>query len=324
MTTRSAFGQGFTMVGNKTLNKVKFYLKRNGSPTGNLIVRVYAGELDGNGRIIPTDDPINCGILDESSLVAASTIGLAWGPYYEFTGFNLAMVNGIKYVIQVESYSGTFDDSNNVAVWFTNEAAGKEGNLSAYVDSVWRGYGYDCTIIVYDDIGGIIYQHAYNNGTLFYNSTLNGVHPDTLCPTEPEEAEEPELPKQHITDAITEWVYDYVFKHTPTEHIRGDVVKRIEETRQIKGRFVTRLFRQANQIKARIASKFEETSPMSSVILIKFAETFPVNCALIKRFEETKAIGGTIYWKFTLMAYAKILGETISIEKKYLEELEWL
>lgn len=174
---------------------------------------------------------------------------------------------------------------------------------------------------------------AYTYRVRAYNNACGGVYsgyctvPSTvLCPCPPPPpTPEPEVSeKQHITNAVREWEYDYVFKHTPTEKVTGDIVSRIEETKPIKSR-LSKLFKNIRRVKAKVGQKFAETKPISSnILLIKFAETSIVNCGLIKNFEESKLVTGNTNWVFTLTAYTKIVGKITSREKEILDELKWL
>lgn len=189
----SGVGQSFTMVGNKNLGKVKFYINKTGSPTGTLIARLYHGILDGFGRYIPDDDPINGSILAHSDLLDMDDIDVIyrWEDFVFSGDQQYSLVNGVVYVVQLEVYeSDDIDVSNNIHVWGTLDPTCCTGNESGYKDNVWTSWNYDVCMRVYDADINLLYLCDQTGCAGGYGyDTLNGVFPYIPLPT-------PEFPIQ--------------------------------------------------------------------------------------------------------------------------------
>lgn len=91
-------GQAITLAA-ATINSVKFYIKKSGSPTGNCIVRLYAATGTVGSTAVPTGSPLaSTGVLD----VATLTTSLA---LHEFTFASPYAAPSGKYCILIE-YTG--------------------------------------------------------------------------------------------------------------------------------------------------------------------------------------------------------------------------
>jgi len=177
----SAVGQSFTMSGNASLGKVEFYINKTGSPTGKLIVRMYAGEVDDNNRIIPTDNPVNTGILAFSALLNFNVIdNLYRWEEFVFSGIQqYSLEDEQVYVFQLIIYeSEDVDVTNNIHVWGTIDPTCCTGNESGYTSSTWTSYAYDVSMRVYDTDDNLIYECDQTGcaGGYGYDS-LREVHP---------------------------------------------------------------------------------------------------------------------------------------------------
>lgn len=136
-----------------------------------------------------------------------------------------------------------------------------------------------------------------------------------ICPCLTEEE------KQHITNAIKEWAYDYSFSNVPTEKIKAGIISRIEETKRIKSGIISSLFEEVRRIRGKIGlERFEETLSVKFPLLIKFTETCQIMGNLIKKFQETKPIIACVFFWF--VEGKEVYGETKSIEEDTLEKLE--
>lgn len=104
-------GQSFTGDGN-TLNSCKFYLKKKGSPTGNVTANIYAhsGTFGVNG--VPTGSPLATSDNVDVSTISASNELVT----FTFTGDNnITLTNGVHYFIII-SYIGSGTDNIGVGV----------------------------------------------------------------------------------------------------------------------------------------------------------------------------------------------------------------
>lgn len=95
-------GQSFVGDG-RTLNGAQFYLRKNGSPTGNAVAKIYASTLMGGFRV-PTGTALATSAnLDVSTLTTSN----AW-KRLAFTGVNkIALTAGTIYVLTLEYAGGS-------------------------------------------------------------------------------------------------------------------------------------------------------------------------------------------------------------------------
>jgi len=176
------------------------------------------------------------------------------------------------------------------------------------------------------NITGLSCETTYYYRALAHNSEGWGYGDEqtfqTLSCPEPEPEPEPEVEvKQHITDVIKEWIYDYDFIYPSIERIKAGLISKIEETKQIRSKVISRLFKEERLIKAKVGRKrFQETLPIKISIIIKFTETCPIIGNIIKIFQETKPISAIIFDWF--VDRKRIFGETKSVEEDIYEELK--
>jgi len=140
----TSVAQSFTAV-SSVLASCKFYLDRAGSPTGNVVAKLYAitGSSGTTGK--PTGSALaTSDNVDVTTLPSGSTSLIT----FTFSGANqYTMVPG-DYCIAVE-YSGG-DASNYVEVWYDNSSPTHGGNLSYFSSSVWTAEsGNDLAFYIY-------------------------------------------------------------------------------------------------------------------------------------------------------------------------------
>lgn len=104
--TRKGVMQSFTGDGG-VLDSVKFYLKKQGSPTGNAVVKIYAHSGTFGTNSIPTGAALaTSGTFDISTLTTAYQLIT-----FTFTGGDkITLTNGTKYCVALEYADGGFGD----------------------------------------------------------------------------------------------------------------------------------------------------------------------------------------------------------------------
>lgn len=165
-----AAGQSFAPL-DALLTSVKFYLKKDSSPVGNLYAKLYAhtgtfGSLGKpTGAALAISDAVNISSLD-------SSFGLI---EFSFTGINqYLLVNGTKYFIIVDSTSaGSSTDGSEIGI---DTVGAHEGNLAYYQSGTWTAIsGADTCFYIYGILfpdvttlaeSGISYTSAIANGNV--------------------------------------------------------------------------------------------------------------------------------------------------------------
>ena len=137
-----ACGQSFTGNGGP-VDSCEFYLKKSGTPAGNMEARVYAhtGTFGSTGKptgaALATSGTISANSLTTSYVLTEFTFG---SPY--------TTTNGTKYVIQLMYGDGTI--SNYVLVGRDASSPSHAGNLSFYAFLSWIATSsYDACFYVY-------------------------------------------------------------------------------------------------------------------------------------------------------------------------------
>ena len=133
---RSSYGQTFKTSSNNAykISKVKFYLRKYGTPTGNLIVRLYAhtGTFGSSG--IPTGSSLANG----SSFSIASLTTSYQLIEFTFSGTHQYLMElNTAYCIQLEVTDGVLGSGNYVMVGADFSTASHEGNQVRYLYSAW-------------------------------------------------------------------------------------------------------------------------------------------------------------------------------------------
>jgi len=135
--------QSFTGVA-AILDSCKFYLKKTGLPTGNIVSKVYAhtGTYGTSslltGAALAVSDNVNVATLSTS-------VGLIT---FSFSGANrITLVNGTYYVLTVEYTGG--DGTKYVSVYGLKPGTAT-GNSGVY-SAGWSAQNWDCSFYVYKD-----------------------------------------------------------------------------------------------------------------------------------------------------------------------------
>ncbi len=147
------YGQSFTGDGG-TLNSVKFYLYKTGSPTGNVIAAIYAHSGTFGTNSVPTGSALATSDNFDVSTLTASYQLIS----FTFSGANkITLTNGTYYVVVVEYGGG--DSSNRLQVGYDTSSPTHSGNESFYVSSWNYLVDGDACFYVYKDLVGPFPTH---------------------------------------------------------------------------------------------------------------------------------------------------------------------
>lgn len=127
-----SLGQSFTATG-VTLDNVQFYLRKNGSPTGNATAILYAHSGTYGTNSVPTGS-----VLARSDNFDVSTLTTSMQLItLNFTGANrYSLIAGTKYIILFE-YSGG-DSSNYTSFALDNTSSSHTGNMVGSFSGSWN------------------------------------------------------------------------------------------------------------------------------------------------------------------------------------------
>lgn len=155
----TAVGQSFNGNGETLLN-CKLYLKKNGSPTGNLTVKLYAHTGTYGSTGIPTGTALDTStrILDVEDLTSSYVLY-----QFEFEG-EYTLVTDTKYFIVAEFSGGGMGDYVDFGIDNTSPTHG--GNLATYLSS----WSYNAST------DGCFYIYS---GTILKINASNGANPGT-------------------------------------------------------------------------------------------------------------------------------------------------
>ncbi len=141
-------GQSFTAIGGG-LKKASFFLKKTGSPTGNITAVLYAhtgtygSSSKGTGSVLATSDTIAASSLTGS---------------YVMTEFNFStvfdLVAGTFYIIAIESLGSSV--GNSVDVGLDVSSPSHDGNKCHFISSTWVDQSSLDTIFEVKEDGGLI------------------------------------------------------------------------------------------------------------------------------------------------------------------------
>lgn len=174
--------QSFTAIDGK-LGSCIFYVKRNGSPTGNMFAKLYNHTGTFGTSSTPTGGVIATSIGIDIAPLSTSFVLLE----FFFIGINrYTLVNATKYCIVVEYDGGDINNSLHVGIDTTSPTHG--GNR-AYYDGSWNAVGaQDICFYVYLAVpsGGffIFLSEAYQKGKKYFEKK-NGLYlpkPGILIP----------------------------------------------------------------------------------------------------------------------------------------------
>jgi len=129
-------GQTFSVSRSCSLSRAKFFLRREGSVTGDVVVRIYnhTGTFGTSGlpsgAAIATSDAISIATIPTDYKLVE----------FKFTGENrVELSEGEKYCITVGYTGGSFANLTGLVVGTDNTSPSHSGNLIGYDDSAW-GY----------------------------------------------------------------------------------------------------------------------------------------------------------------------------------------
>ncbi len=136
----TAVGQSITGDG-RALMSATFYLRKVGSPTGDMVAKLYAHSGTFGTSSVPDGDP-----LATSAVIAASRLGVSYAlTTFVFDG-SVSLDSGVYYVIVLEYAHG--DASNRVEAGYDASAPSHGGNKSDYSGSWAAAAGEDLCFYV--------------------------------------------------------------------------------------------------------------------------------------------------------------------------------
>jgi hypothetical protein len=131
-------GQAFTLASAKTLTSVKFYLKKDGSPTGNGVAKIYAATGTVGTNATATGSALaTSGTFDMSTLTTSYQL-----IEFTFSGYS-ASAGDYCVVLDFDSLDGS---GNYVYAGTDNSSPSHSGNLVRYVSGSWEGRSDNDTI----------------------------------------------------------------------------------------------------------------------------------------------------------------------------------
>lgn len=169
-------GQSFLCNNTGKLDSCKFYLKKLGTPTGNMVAKLYTstGSLGSTSK--PTGAPL--AISDPISITTLTTSFALVD--FEFSGVNrVSMAAATNYVIVVEYTGG--DGSNNLIIGIDNTAPSYPGNSSFSADGTnWTPLaGVDICFYVYVE-KGIVDEYTEPENITWESLGFESTNPDIV------------------------------------------------------------------------------------------------------------------------------------------------
>lgn len=158
----TSFGQSFHNDTENTLYSCQFYVRKMGTPTGNVVAKLYActGTLNYDSK--PTGSA-----LAVSDAVDISTLGTSFAlQAFTFSGANqITLEENTNYVIQCEYAGG--DGSNCLLVGYDSSSPTHDGNPS-YYSSSWLAAADDVIFYINGDFAEEELTNQGNFLMLFY------------------------------------------------------------------------------------------------------------------------------------------------------------
>ena len=119
----TALGQSFTGNG-LTLTDIQAYLKKAGSPSGDLTAKIYAHSGTFGTSSVPTGSALaTSGTIDAATLTTTATLTT-----FTFSG-GIVLTNGTKYVLTIE---GSFPGGANNPGWGADFTSPTHGGNASY------------------------------------------------------------------------------------------------------------------------------------------------------------------------------------------------
>jgi len=130
------------------LYQARFFLRRHGSPTGNLVAVLYASTGTHGTDAKPTG----------SALATSGTVDITTLPtlVYMLVEFNFPaplyeVVKNTVYIIQCQVQSGVLDGSNYAVIGYDDLTKAHAGNMSHYKNGSWLVMDDDCCFYIYGE-----------------------------------------------------------------------------------------------------------------------------------------------------------------------------
>jgi len=166
-TTRVA--QSFTNTSASNLESSKFFLKKVGSPTGNIYAKLYShtGTFGTSGR------PDTLLATSEALDISTLTTSYALSEFIFLGSEKYAMSASTKYSISIEYNTGTADSDNYLAVGSDNTSESHTGSASIYVGT-WATTVGDLIFYVYEGL-----SFTENSVKLVRGSSVQGNNKST-------------------------------------------------------------------------------------------------------------------------------------------------
>jgi len=134
--------QSFTSGGG-TLDSVKFYLSKIGSPTGNAVARLFAHSGTYGSSSVPTGSPLaTSDTFDVSGLTTSPALIT-----FDFTGDDRITLSSDTYYVVTLYYTG--GDWDNVVLLGRRETSCSHSGNSGYYDTSWHIESNDCIFYIY-------------------------------------------------------------------------------------------------------------------------------------------------------------------------------
>lgn len=146
---------GQTITGDGTpIGIAKFYLQKNGSPSGNLVAKIYAHTGTWGSTGIPTGSA-----LAISSAIDSSTIPTSFSLIsFPFLGSDrITLANGTHYVLTIEGDVGVFN--NMISIAQGGDGTGHSGNIvyTSNSGSIWSlGSGSDTCFYLENSVTPVV------------------------------------------------------------------------------------------------------------------------------------------------------------------------
>ena len=124
-------GQSFTGNGG-TLSTIKFYLRKVGSPTGNLLFFIYAHSGTFGSTGVPTGASLGGSVVYDVTTLTTSFTTISAAPSAICT-----LVNGTNYFVTCSMIGVTGDASNYVEMGTDSSSPGHGGNVATWNGTSW-------------------------------------------------------------------------------------------------------------------------------------------------------------------------------------------
>lgn len=173
-TSNNAVGQSFTGDGG-TLASAKFYLSKLGSPTGNMVAKIYAHSGTFGTSSVPTGTALaTSDAVDITTLTTTRT----WTEFTFSGAEKITLSNNVHYIVVVEYTGGNSSNKLNVGATNDFEYGTHDGNESIYFSSNWT----------YGDVD--VYFYVYRDDT---SSVSSSVSPSSSLSSSPSASASPSL-----------------------------------------------------------------------------------------------------------------------------------